>query len=179
MVLLLGIIIYIDTFLDGKLYSLRHGTILSASIASSTNNSNPSVILTAGLLAKKAVEAGLEVPKFIKTSLAPGPGIVTSYLRESGVMPYLYMLGFEVVGYGCTTCVANASARNLPQIIDAAVQNGITCCGVFAGNRNFEGRIDKNLRANYLTSAPLVIAYALAGEMKLYLEYLQDLHVSP
>ena len=132
------------------------------------------MILTAGLLAKKAVEAGLEVPKFIKTSLAPGPGIVTSYLRESGVMPYLYMLGFEVVGYGCTTCVANASARNLPQIIDAAVQNGITCCGVFAGNRNFEGRIDKNLRANYLTSAPLVIAYALAGEMKLYLEYLQD-----
>ena len=116
--------------IDGKIHSLRHGTILSASIASSTNTSNPSVILTAGLLARKAVEAGLEVPKFIKTSLAPGPGIVTSYLRESGVMPYLYMLGFEVVGYGCTTCSANSNARSIPAVLDAASQNGLICSQV-------------------------------------------------
>ena len=147
------------------MYTLRHGTILSASIASSTNNSNPSVILTAGLLAKKAVEAGLAVPKFVKTSLAPGPGIVTSYLRESGVMPYLYMLGFEVVGYGCSTCVANANTRSIPSVFDAVSQNGLICCGVFAGNRNFEGRLDGKLRANYLASAPLVIAYSLAGKI--------------
>ena len=120
-------------------------------------------MLTAGLLAQKAVEAGLSVPKFVKTSLAPGSGIVTSYLRESGVMPYLYKLGFEVVGYGCPTCVDNANTRNIPSLFDAVSRNGLICCGVFAGNRNFEGRLDVKLRANYLASAPLVVAYALAG----------------
>ena len=152
-------------FSDGKLHTIRHGTILSAAIASSTNTSNPSVMLTAGLLAQKAVEAGLAIPKFVKRSLAPGSGIVTSYLRESGVMPYLYMLGFEVVGYGCSTCVANSNATNVPALFDAISQSGIICCGVFAGNRNFEGRLDAKLRANYLASAPLVIAYALAGKI--------------
>ena len=156
--------------IDGKLHTVKHGSVLIASIASCTNTSNPTVMLTAGLLAKKAVEMGLSVPKYIKTSLAPGSGVVTSYLRESGVMPYLYMLGFEVIGYGCPKCVENSSTRNVPVLLDAVAQNGLVCCGVLAGNRNFEGRFQRGVKANFLTSAPLTIAFALAGRVDIDFE---------
>lgn len=154
---------------DGKMFTVGHGSVLVASIASCTNTSNPTVMLAAGLLAKKAVEAGLSVAKFVRTSLAPGSGIVTSYLKESGVMPYLYMLGFEVVGYGCPKCVENAS-RNQGcngTLAEAVKGSGLVCVGVLSGNRNFEGRLAPEVKANYLTSAPMVVAFALAGRVDL------------
>ena len=129
--------------IDGRVFTVRHGSVLMASIASCTNTSNPTVMLTAGLLAKKAVEAGLSVPKYINTSLAPGSGVVTAYLKESGVMPYLYMLGFEVVGYGCAKCVENSSRSTSgahPALIEAVKANSLVCVGVLSGNRNFEGK---------------------------------------
>ena len=118
-------------------------------------------MLTAGLLAKKAVEAGLSVPKYVKRSLSPGSGVVTSYLQDSGVMPYLHMLGFEIMGYGCSSCVENSSSH--PVI----PPDPLVCCGILAGNRNFEGRILPEIKANYLASPPLVIAYALAGRINI------------
>lgn len=158
--------------IDGRLHTVRHGSILSASIASCTNTSNPSVMLTAGLLAKKAVEAGLSVPEYVRTSLAPGSGVVTSYLQESGVMPYLYILGFEVVGYGCSTCVANKrrSDERAAALLEAVSRSGLVCCSVMAGNRNFEGRLEPRLKATYLASAPLVVAFALAGRIDIDFE---------
>lgn len=147
---------------EGKDYKLRHGSVVIAAITSCTNTSNPSVMLGAGLLAKKAVEAGLYVHPYIKTSLSPGSGVVTYYLEESGVIPYLSKLGFDVVGYGCMTCIGNSGP--LPDIIVETIEkNGLVCCGVLSGNRNFEGRIHPNTRANYLASPLLVIAYAIAG----------------
>lgn len=150
--------------IDGELHTLKHGTVLLSSIASCSNTSNPSVMLTAGLLAKKAVEAGLSVPKYVKRSLSPGSGIVTSYLQDSGVMPYLHMLGFEIMGYGCSACVENSAQQQ-----GAAAQftggGQLVCCGVLAGNRNFEGRLDPGIKANYLASPPLVVAYAIAGRI--------------
>ncbi|XP_003695791.1 cytoplasmic aconitate hydratase [Apis florea] len=147
---------------EGKDYKLRHGSVVIAAITSCTNTSNPSVMLGAGLLAKKAVEAGLYVHPYIKTSLSPGSGVVTYYLEESGVIPYLSKLGFDVVGYGCMTCIGNSGP--LPDIIVETIEkNGLICCGVLSGNRNFEGRIHPNTRANYLASPLLVIAYAIAG----------------
>ncbi|PBC30251.1 cytoplasmic aconitate hydratase [Apis cerana] len=147
---------------EGKDYKLRHGSVVIAAITSCTNTSNPSVMLGAGLLAKKAVEAGLFVHPYIKTSLSPGSGVVTYYLEESGVIPYLSKLGFDVVGYGCMTCIGNSGP--LPDIIVETIEkNGLVCCGVLSGNRNFEGRIHPNTRANYLASPLLVIAYAIAG----------------
>ncbi|XP_026668487.1 cytoplasmic aconitate hydratase-like isoform X1 [Ceratina calcarata] len=146
----------------GRDYKLKHGSVVIAAITSCTNTSNPSVMLGAGLLAKKAVEAGLSVQCYIKTSLSPGSGVVTYYLKESGVVPYLTKLGFEVVGYGCMTCIGNSGP--LPDVIVEAIEkNGLVCCGVLSGNRNFEGRIHPNTRANYLASPLLVIAYAIAG----------------
>lgn len=147
---------------EGKDYELKHGSVVIAAITSCTNTSNPSVMLGAGLLAKKAVEAGLNVEPYIKTSLSPGSGVVTYYLEESGVIPYLTKLGFDIVGYGCMTCIGNSGP--LPDaIVEIIEKNELVCCGVLSGNRNFEGRVHPNTRANYLASPLLVIAYAIAG----------------
>ncbi|XP_074534162.1 iron-responsive element-binding protein 2 isoform X1 [Halichoeres trimaculatus] len=146
----------------GQEYQLVHGSVVIAAVISCTNNCNPSVMLTAGLLAKKAVEAGLVVKPYIRTSLAPGSGMVTHYLNTSGVLPYFSRLGFEVIGYGCATCVGNTAP--LPEaVVDAIKQGDLVACGVLSGNRHFEGRLCDCVRANYLASPPLVVAYALAG----------------
>jgi aconitate hydratase len=138
------------------------GDVLIAAITSCTNTSNPSVLLAAGLLAKKAVEKGLTVKPHIKTSLAPGSRVVTDYLTRAKLLPYLEELGFYLAGYGCTTCIGNAGPLAEP-IEDAIVQNDLVCAAVLSGNRNFEARIHPNLRANFLASPPLVVAYAIAG----------------
>ncbi|XP_069950269.1 cytoplasmic aconitate hydratase isoform X2 [Cherax quadricarinatus] len=149
---------------ESKEYTLKHGSVVIAAITSCTNTSNPSVMLGAGLLAKKAVEAGLVVAPYIKTSLSPGSGVVTHYLQHSGVTPFLAKLGFDIVGYGCMTCIGNSGP--LPEsVVEAIEKNDLVCCGVLSGNRNFEGRIHPNTRANYLASPLLVIAYALAGRV--------------
>jgi len=154
---------------DNKEYVLKHGSVLIAAITSCTNTSNPSVMLGAGMLAKKAVEAGLTVAPYIKTSLSPGSGVVTYYLQESGVIPYLETLGFGVVGYGCMTCIGNSGP--LPESVVEAVEKGeLVCCGVLSGNRNFEGRIHPNTQANYLASPLFVIAYAIAGRVDIDFE---------
>ncbi|KAK3598618.1 hypothetical protein CHS0354_019877 [Potamilus streckersoni] len=150
-------------------YTLTHGSVVIAAITSCTNTSNPTVMLGAGLLAKKAVEAGLKVKPYIKTSLSPGSGVVTYYLRESGVTPYLDKLGFDIVGYGCMTCIGNSGP--LPESVAGAIEKGdIVAVGVLSGNRNFEGRIHPLTRANYLTSPPLVVAYAIAGQINIDFE---------
>ncbi|XP_058803732.1 cytoplasmic aconitate hydratase-like isoform X2 [Phymastichus coffea] len=154
---------------EGKDYKLRHGSVVIAAITSCTNTSNPSVMLGAGLLAKKAVQAGLTVAPYVKTSLSPGSGVVTYYLKESGVTPYLTQLGFDIVGYGCMTCIGNSGP--LPDsMVEAIEKNELICCGVLSGNRNFEGRIHPNTRANYLASPLLVIAYAIAGTVDIDFE---------
>ncbi|MFM9879890.1 MAG: aconitate hydratase [Burkholderiaceae bacterium] len=142
--------------------TVGNGDVLIAAITSCTNTSNPSVMLAAGLLAKKAVEAGLRVAPHIKTSLAPGSRIVTQYLAEAGLLPYLEKLGFAVAGYGCTTCIGNAGDLT-PELNEAITQNDLVCAAVLSGNRNFEARIHPNLKANFLASPPLVVAYAIAG----------------
>ena len=142
--------------------TLGHGDILIAAITSCTNTSNPSVLLTAGLLAKKAVKAGLRVQPHIKTSLAPGSRIVTEYLEKARLLPYLEKLGFAVAAYGCTTCIGNAGDLT-PELNETIVQNDLVCAAVLSGNRNFEARIHPNLKANFLASPPLVVAYAIAG----------------
>ena len=141
---------------------IGNGDILIAAITSCTNTSNPSVLLAAGLLAKKAVEAGLKVAPHIKTSLAPGSRIVTEYLTETGLMPYLEKLGFALVGYGCTTCIGN-SGDLTPELNRLIVEQDLVCAAVLSGNRNFEARIHPNIKANFLASPPLVVAYAIAG----------------
>ncbi|XP_032242849.2 cytoplasmic aconitate hydratase isoform X1 [Nematostella vectensis] len=147
---------------EGTEYKLRHGSVVISAITSCTNTSNPSVMLGAGLLAKKAVQAGLSVSPYIKTSLSPGSGVVTYYLQESGVLPYLEQLGFSVVGYGCMTCIGNSGPLSEP--VGEAIEKGdLVACGILSGNRNFEGRIHPLTRANYLASPPLCIAYAIAG----------------
>ncbi|HPZ58673.1 MAG TPA: aconitate hydratase, partial [Ottowia sp.] len=145
-------------------YTLGNGDVLIAAITSCTNTSNPSVLLAAGLLAKKAVQAGLTVKPHIKTSLAPGSRIVTEYLTETGLLPYLEKLGFAVAGYGCTTCIGNAGDL-APEINEAITRNDLVCAAVLSGNRNFEARIHPNLKANFLASPPLVVAYAIAGNV--------------
>jgi aconitate hydratase len=142
--------------------TLRNGDVLIAAITSCTNTSNPGVLLAAGLLAKKAVEAGLKVKPHIKTSLAPGSRIVTEYLEKAGLLPYLEKLGFNVAAYGCTTCIGNAGDLT-PEINEAITKNDLVCAAVLSGNRNFEARIHPNLKANFLASPPLVVAYAIAG----------------
>ncbi|WP_047981172.1 aconitate hydratase AcnA [Ornithinibacillus contaminans] len=146
----------------GNKTTMKTGSIAIAAITSCTNTSNPYVMLGAGLLAKKAVEKGLQVPAFVKTSLAPGSKVVTRYLEDAGLMPYLDQLGFSLVGYGCTTCIGN-SGPLLPEIEEAISSNDLTVASVLSGNRNFEGRIHPLVKANYLASPPLVVAYALAG----------------
>ncbi|TXF10757.1 aconitate hydratase [Pelomicrobium methylotrophicum] len=151
---------------------IGHGDVLIAAITSCTNTSNPSVLIAAGLLAKKAVQKGLTVSKHIKTSLAPGSRVVTEYLRRSGLLPYLEKLGFYVSAYGCTTCIGNAGPLD-PGIEEAIVKNDLVCAAVLSGNRNFEARIHANIKANFLASPPLVVAYAIAGTM------LKDLMTEP
>jgi aconitate hydratase len=140
------------------------GDVLIAAITSCTNTSNPGVLLAAGLLAKKAVELGLKVKPHIKTSLAPGSRVVTEYLTRAGLLPYLEKLGFSVAAYGCTTCIGNAGPLAQP-VEEAVVKNDLVCAAVLSGNRNFEARIHPNIRANFLASPPLVVAYAIAGTM--------------
>jgi aconitate hydratase len=147
---------------DATLDELDHGAVVIAAITSCTNTSNPSVMVGAGLLAKKAVEKGLTSKPWVKTSLAPGSKVVTEYLAAAGLTPYLDRLGFQLVGYGCTTCIGNSGP--LPDEISATVrEKSLVVCSVLSGNRNFEGRIQQDVRANYLASPPLVVAYALAG----------------
>ncbi len=151
---------------DGVSEKINHGAVVIAAITSCTNTSNPSVMLGAGLLARKAVELGLDVPGHVKTSLAPGSQVVTRYLKESGLLPYLEALGFHIVGYGCTTCIGNSGP--LPDAVAKAVEeNDLVVSAVLSGNRNFEGRIHAQVRAAFLASPPLVVAYALAGTMDL------------
>ena len=144
---------------------LHNGDVLIAAITSCTNTSNPGVLLAAGLVAKKAVEAGLSVKPHVKTSLAPGSRIVTEYLSKAGLLPYLEKLGFSVAAYGCTTCIGNAGDLT-PGINDAITKNDLICAAVLSGNRNFEARIHPNLKANFLASPPLVVAYAIAGTVR-------------
>ena len=151
---------------------LGSGDVLIAAITSCTNTSNPSVMLAAGLLAKKAVEKGLTVKPHIKTSLAPGSRVVTDYLTKSGLLPYLEKMGFYLAGYGCTTCIGNAGPLAEP-IEESIVKNDLVCAAVLSGNRNFEARIHANIRANFLASPPLVVAYAIAGSV------LTDLQTEP
>jgi aconitate hydratase len=154
----------VEIDVDGARATLRHGAVVIAAITSCTNTSNPSVMLAAGLLAKKAVLRGLETPPWVKTSLAPGSQVVTAYLKEAGVLSYLEQLGFDLVGYGCTTCIGNSGP--LPDAVHEAIDRGkLVVCSVLSGNRNFEARVHASVRANYLMSPPLVVAYALAGRM--------------
>ena len=145
---------------------IGHGSVLIAAITSCTNTSNPSVMLAAGLLAKKAVERGLRVPSTVKTSLAPGSRVVSDYLNKSGLQKYLDALGFNLVAYGCTTCIGNSGPLH-PAIEEAVVKNDLVVAAVLSGNRNFEARIHQNIKANFLMSPPLVVAFALAGRVNL------------
>lgn len=147
---------------------LHHGDVLIAAITSCTNTSNPGVMLAAGLLAKKAVEAGLTVRRHIKTSLAPGSRVVTDYLTNAGLLPYLEQLGFRLVGYGCTTCIGNSGPLN-PEIEESILAHDLITAAVLSGNRNFEARIHANIKANFLASPPLVVAFALAGRININL----------
>ncbi len=149
---------------DPELDALDHGAVVIAAITSCTNTSNPSVMIGAGLVAKKAVEKGPDAEAWVKTSLAPGSKVVTEYLNAAGLTPYLDQLGFNLVGYGCTTCIGNSGP--LPDEIAAVIrEKNLVVCSVLSGNRNFEGRIQQDVRANYLASPPLVVAYALAGSI--------------
>ena len=163
---------HVEVTLNGQPHDVGDGTVVIAAITSCTNTSNPSVMVGAGLIAKKAVERGLEVRDWVKTSMAPGSGVVTDYLESAGLLPYLEKLGFHVVGYGCTTCIGNSGP--LPDTIREAVeQHGLVVAAVLSGNRNFEARIHPHVRANYLASPMLVVAYALAGRVDI------DLHNEP
>jgi aconitate hydratase len=148
--------------LKGSEATIAHGAVVIAAITSCTNTSNPSVMLGAGLLAKKAVEKGLKVKNYVKTSLAPGSLVVTEYLKKSGLLPYLEQLGFYLVGYGCTTCIGNSGPLEDP-VARAILENHLVVSAVLSGNRNFEGRVHPLTKTNYLASPPLVVAYALAG----------------
>ncbi len=177
--------------LDGETFQLEHGAVVIAAITSCTNTSNPAVMVGAGLLAKRAVERGLTRKPWVKSSLAPGSKVVTEYLARAGLTPYLDELGFNLVGYGCTTCIGNSGP--LPEPISDAIADGeLVVCAVLSGNRNFEARIHSEIKANYLASPPLVVAYALAGRMDVDLVeeplgqdrdgadvYLRDLWPSP
>jgi aconitate hydratase len=153
------------TFKTSEGIDIADGDVLIAAITSCTNTSNPSVLLAAGLLAKKAVEAGLKVKKHVKTSLAPGSRVVTEYLEKAGLLPYLEKLGFYLAGYGCTTCIGNAGPL-APDIESTITANNLVCTAVLSGNRNFEARIHPNIKGNFLASPPLVVAYAIAGTVR-------------
>src|ERR1700678_197331 len=150
--------------------SVGHGSVLIAAITSCTNTSNPSVMLAAGLVAKKAVERGLTFNSTLKSSLAPGSRVVTDYLNKTGLAPYLDKLGFQTVGYGCTTCIGNYGPLH-PAIEEAVVKNNLVAASVLSGNRNFEARVHQNIKANFLMSPPLVVAFALAGRVDIDLTH--------
>jgi aconitate hydratase len=163
---------HVNLRLDDAEHQLRHGSVVIAAITSCTNTSNPSVMIAAGLLAKNAVDRGLTTQPWVKTSLAPGSKVVTEYLEKARLMEYLDRLRFNLVGYGCTTCIGNSGP--LPEAVSAAIAEGeLVTCAVLSGNRNFEGRIQQEIRANYLASPPLVVAYALAGRIDI------DFHTQP
>ena len=151
---------------EGEKYDIGNGDVVIAAITSCTNTSNPGVLIAAGLVAKKAVEKGLKVKPWVKTSLAPGSQVVTDYLKSAGLTKHLDALGFNLVGYGCTTCIGN-SGPLAPAISESVQANDVVVCSVTSGNRNFEGRVNPDTRANYLASPPLVVAYALAGSMNI------------
>jgi aconitate hydratase len=153
----------------GEEHEIKHGSIVIAAITSCTNTSNPSVMLQAGLLAKNAVQKGLKTPSYLKTSLSPGSGVVTSYLQNSGVNTYLDQLGFTTAGYGCMTCIGN-SGEIPDEVTNAINSQDLVVAAVLSGNRNFEGRVHPLTRANYLASPPLVVAYALAGTVDIDFE---------
>ncbi|CAG9321827.1 unnamed protein product [Blepharisma stoltei] len=153
----------------GQEYAINHGSVVIAAITSCTNTSNPDVMLAAGVLAKNAVEKGLKVKPYIKTSLSPGSGVVSKYLEAAGVLPFLNELGFYHAGYGCMTCIGNSGDLD-PEVIDAITKGDLVAAAVLSGNRNFEGRVNPFTRANYLASPPLVVAYALAGRMDIDFE---------
>ena len=152
--------------IKGENFKLKDGDVVIAAITSCTNTSNPSVLMGAGLLAKKAIEKGLSAKPWVKTSLAPGSQVVTDYLEKADLNKYLDLLGFNLVGYGCTTCIGNSGPLD-PNISNAIEQGELYVASVLSGNRNFEGRINPDVRANYLASPPLVVAYAIAGSMKI------------
>ena len=152
------------TLADGTAFDLDHGAVVIAAITSCTNTSNPSVMIGAALVAKKAVEKGLNRKPWVKTTLAPGSKVVSDYYDRSGLTPYLDKLGFNLVGYGCTTCIGN-SGPLIPEVSAAVQENDLAVVSVLSGNRNFEGRINPDVKMNYLASPPLVVAYALAGTM--------------
>ncbi len=159
----------VDVGFAGREFTLKHGHVVIAAITSCTNTSNPSVMVGAGLLAKKAVERGLDVKPWVKASMAPGSKVVTSYLDAAGLTPYLEALNFHTVGYGCTTCIGNSGP--LPEPISKAVKQGdLVAAAVLSGNRNFEGRVSPDVRANFLASPPLVVAYAIAGTVNIDME---------
>jgi aconitate hydratase len=149
---------------EGKNYELTHGDVVIAAITSCTNTSNPNVLVAAGLLARKAHAKGLKPKPWVKTSLAPGSQVVTDYLEKSGLQKDLDAIGFELVGYGCTTCIGNSGPLD-DAIVDAIEDNRLVGAAVISGNRNFEGRVHANVRANYLASPPLVVAYSLLGKV--------------
>jgi aconitate hydratase len=155
--------------MNGTSSTIHDGAVVIAAITSCTNTSNPSVMIAAGLVAKKAVEKGLKSKPWVKTSLAPGSKVVTDYLTDAGLMPYLEQLNFNLVGYGCTTCIGNSGPLPEP-VADAVAKEKLVVAAVLSGNRNFEGRINALVRANYLASPPLVVAYALAGRVDLDLQ---------
>src|SRR6185503_639592 len=154
-----------DTFARGQ-SRIGHGSVLIAAITSCTNTSNPSVMLAAGLLAKKAVERGLTIDPAVKTSLAPGSRVVSDYLQKTGLQTFLDRLGFNIVGYGCTTCIGNSGPLH-PKIEKAISEHDLVAASVLSGNRNFEARVHQNIKANFLMSPPLVVAFALAGRVDL------------
>ena len=152
--------------MEGQEYEISDGSILIAAITSCTNTSNPNVLIGAGLLAKKAIELGLKTKPWVKTSLAPGSQVVTDYLKKAGLNKYLDDLGFNLVGYGCTTCIGNSGPLS-DEIVKSIEKDNLYGVSVLSGNRNFEGRISPHIKANYLASPPLVVAYALAGHMEM------------
>ena len=147
-------------------YQLTDGDVVIAAITSCTNTSNPNVLVAAGLVAKKASELGMQVKPWVKTSLAPGSKVVTDYLNKSDLTKHLDAMGFHLVGYGCTTCIGNSGPLH-PDIAEAINENNLTVASVLSGNRNFEGRVNPHVKANYLASPPLVVAYALAGTVNI------------
>ncbi len=152
----------VEVEINGNKETIRNGSVVIAAITSCTNTSNPSVMIAAGLVAKKAVEKGLRVKPYVKTSLAPGSRVVTDYLEKAGLIPYLSELGYDLVGYGCTTCIGNSGP--LPQVIEGVIKdNDLTCAAVLSGNRNFEGRVHPLVKFAYLASPPLVVAFSIAG----------------
>ena len=156
--------------MNGKGATIQDGSVVIAAITSCTNTSNPSVLVAAGLVAKKAVERGLNSKPWVKTSLAPGSKVVMDYLSEAGLLPALEALKFNLVGYGCTTCIGNSGP--LPEEVAAGVNSGkLTVAAVLSGNRNFEGRVNPLVKANYLASPPLVVAYAIAGRVDMDLTH--------